>query len=45
MNADRFTTRSRDALEAAIALAGERRNPQAGPEHALAALLEQPALA
>ena len=42
MNADRFTTRSRDALEAAIALAGERRNPQAGPEHALAALLEQP---
>jgi ATP-dependent Clp protease ATP-binding subunit ClpB len=41
MNADRFTTRTREALEAAIALAGTRRNPQAGPEHALAALLEQ----
>ena len=41
MNADRFTTRTREALEAAIALAGARRNPQAGPEHVLAALLEQ----
>ena len=42
MNADRFTTRTREALEAAIASAGARRNPQAGPEHVLAALLEQP---
>ncbi len=41
MNADRFTTRTREALKAAIALAAARRNPQAGPEHALAALLEQ----
>jgi len=41
MNVERFTTRTREALEAAIALAGTRRNPQAGPEHALAALLEQ----
>ncbi len=41
MNADRFTTRTREALESAIALAAERRNPQTGPEHLLAALLEQ----
>jgi ATP-dependent Clp protease ATP-binding subunit ClpB len=41
MNADRFTTRTREAIEAAIALAAERRHPQAGPEHVLAALLEQ----
>ncbi len=41
MNVERCTTRTREALEAAIALAGTRRNPQAGPEHALAALLEQ----
>ena len=41
MNADRFTTRTRQALEAAIALAASRRNPQTVPEHALAALLEQ----
>jgi ATP-dependent Clp protease ATP-binding subunit ClpB len=42
MNADRFTTRTREALEASIELAGARRNPQAAPEHLLAALLEQP---
>ena len=41
MNADRFTMRTREAFEAAIALAGARGNPQAGPEHVLAALLEQ----
>ncbi len=41
MNADRFTTRTREALETAIALAAERRNPQTSPEHVLAALLEQ----
>jgi ATP-dependent Clp protease ATP-binding subunit ClpB len=41
MNADRFTTRTREALEAAITLARARRNPEAGPAHLLAALLDQ----
>ncbi|MBA2349529.1 MAG: AAA family ATPase [Solirubrobacterales bacterium] len=41
MNADRFTTRSREAIETALSLAGERRHPQAAPEHLLLALVEQ----
>src|SRR5215218_4832296 len=41
MNVDRFTTKSRQALEAAIALAAARNHPEAAPEHLLAVLLEQ----
>ncbi len=41
MQADRFTIKSQEALEAAQRLAGERRNPQTRPEHLLAVLLEQ----
>src|ERR1700722_10823584 len=42
MQADRFTIKSQEALEAAQRLAAERRNPQTRPEHLLAVLLEQP---
>src|ERR1700761_3601655 len=41
MQADRFTIKSQEALEAAQRLAEERRNPQTKPEHLLAVLLEQ----
>jgi ATP-dependent Clp protease ATP-binding subunit ClpB len=41
MQADRFTIKSQEALEAAHRLAAERRNPQTLPEHLLAVLLEQ----
>jgi ATP-dependent Clp protease ATP-binding subunit ClpB len=41
MQADRFTIKSQEALEAAQRLAQERRNPQTRPEHLLAVLLEQ----
>src|SRR5688500_8168285 len=41
MQPDRFTIKTREALEAALALAVSRGNPQAGPEHLLAVLLEQ----
>src|ERR1700761_4637593 len=41
MNADRFTIKSQEALQAAQRLAEERRNPQTRPEHLLAVLLEQ----
>jgi ATP-dependent Clp protease ATP-binding subunit ClpB len=41
MQADRFTIKSQEALEAAHRLAAERRNPQTRPEHLLAVLLEQ----
>ena len=41
MQADRFTIKSQEALEAATRLASERRNPQTRPEHLLAVLLEQ----
>jgi ATP-dependent Clp protease ATP-binding subunit ClpB len=41
MQADRFTIKSQEALEAAQRLAAERRNPQTRPEHLLAVLLEQ----
>ncbi len=42
MQPDRFTIKSREALEAARRLADERRNPQTTPEHLLGVLLEQP---
>jgi ATP-dependent Clp protease ATP-binding subunit ClpB len=42
MNADRFTHKSQEALQAAISLAAGRHNAEAAPEHLLAALLEQP---
>jgi ATP-dependent Clp protease ATP-binding subunit ClpB len=41
MQPDRFTIKSQEALQAAQALADERRNPQTTPEHLLAVLLEQ----
>src|SRR3954447_23404549 len=41
MNIDRFTTKSRAALEAASALAAARNHTEATPEHMLAVLLEQ----
>jgi ATP-dependent Clp protease ATP-binding subunit ClpB len=41
MNADRFTIKSQEALQAATTLAEDRRNPQVTPEHLLAVLLEQ----
>jgi ATP-dependent Clp protease ATP-binding subunit ClpB len=41
MQPDKFTIKSREALEAAQRLADERRNPQTTPEHLLAVLLEQ----
>src|SRR3954447_26010788 len=41
MNLDRFTTKSRAAVEAASALAAARNYPEASPEHLLAMLLEQ----
>ncbi len=41
MHPDRFTIKSREALEAAQRLADERRNPQTTPPHLLAVLLEQ----
>ena len=42
MQSDRFTIKSQEALQAAQALADQRRNPQTRPEHLLAVLLEQP---
>jgi ATP-dependent Clp protease ATP-binding subunit ClpB len=42
MNADRFTIKSQEALQAAISLAAARRHSQVQPEHLLAVLLEQP---
>src|SRR3954464_14983440 len=41
MQADRFTIKSQEALNAAQRLAGARRNPQVAPQHLLLALLEQ----
>src|ERR1700743_2733457 len=42
MQADRFTIKSQEALQAAIALAASRNNTETQPEHLLLALLEQP---
>jgi ATP-dependent Clp protease ATP-binding subunit ClpB len=41
MNADRFTIKSQEALQAALGLAASRKNSQVQPEHLLAVLLEQ----
>src|ERR1700754_1577517 len=42
MQADRFTIKSQEALQAATALAASRTNTETQPEHLLLALLEQP---
>jgi ATP-dependent Clp protease ATP-binding subunit ClpB len=42
MQADRFTIKSQEALQAAIALRGRRNHTETQPEHLLLALLEQP---
>jgi ATP-dependent Clp protease ATP-binding subunit ClpB len=42
MQADRFTIKSQEALQAAIALAAARHHTETQPEHLLLALLEQP---
>ncbi len=41
MNADRFTIKSQEAIQAAAQLAAARRNPQVNSNHLLAVLLEQ----
>ena len=41
MNADRFTVKTQEAVQAAVSLAAQHRNPQALPLHLLAALLDQ----
>ncbi|MFL5842013.1 MAG: ATP-dependent chaperone ClpB [Thermoleophilaceae bacterium] len=41
MNADRFTIKSQEAIQAASELAAARRNPQVNSNHLLLALLEQ----
>ncbi len=42
MQADRFTIKSQEALQAAIAVAAARNHTETQPEHLLIALLEQP---
>src|SRR6478609_5740372 len=41
MKYDQFTIKSQEAIQAAIQLAAQRRNPQVNPNHLLAVLLEQ----
>src|SRR3954471_25081613 len=41
MQADRFTIKSQEAIQAAMQLAAQRRNPQVNANHLLAVLLEQ----
>jgi ATP-dependent Clp protease ATP-binding subunit ClpB len=41
MQADRFTIKTREAVQDAISLAARHQNPQATPEHLLSALLTQ----
>jgi ATP-dependent Clp protease ATP-binding subunit ClpB len=41
MQPDRLTIKTQEAIQAALQLASERRNPQATPEHLLAVLLSQ----
>jgi ATP-dependent Clp protease ATP-binding subunit ClpB len=41
MNADRFTIKSQEAIQAALELARQRRNPQVNSNHLLLSLLEQ----
>src|SRR6478736_4882091 len=43
MQADRFTIKSQEALQAATAVAAARQHTEVQPEHLLVALLEQPA--
>ena len=45
MNPDRFTVKTQEAVQAAVSLAAQHRNPQALPVHLLAALLDQEASA
>jgi ATP-dependent Clp protease ATP-binding subunit ClpB len=42
MQADRFTVKSQEAIQAALELARGHRNPEAAPPHLLVALLDQP---
>ncbi len=42
MQADRFTVKSQEAIQAALELARSHRNPEAAPPHLLVALLDQP---
>jgi ATP-dependent Clp protease ATP-binding subunit ClpB len=42
MQADRFTIKSQEALQAAVAIAAGRHHTETQPEHLLLALLEQP---
>src|SRR6187431_1107591 len=42
MQADKFTIKSQEALQAAIAVAAARQHTEVQPEHLLVALLEQP---
>jgi ATP-dependent Clp protease ATP-binding subunit ClpB len=42
MQADRFTVKSQEAVQAALELARSHRNPEAAPPHLLVALLDQP---
>jgi ATP-dependent Clp protease ATP-binding subunit ClpB len=41
MQPDRLTIKTQEAVQAAVSLAHQRRNPQATPEHLLLAMLEQ----
>src|SRR5262245_30272822 len=41
MRMDRLTTKSQEALQAAVGLASRRGNPEVIPEHLLVAILEQ----
>ncbi|MEA2496511.1 MAG: ATP-dependent Clp protease ATP-binding subunit ClpB, partial [Thermoleophilaceae bacterium] len=41
LNADRFTIKSQEAIQAALQLAAQRRNPQVNSNHLLLVLLEQ----
>src|SRR3954454_4925690 len=41
MQLDRFTTKSQEAIQAALSLAAERRHTETQPEHLLSVLLEQ----
>jgi ATP-dependent Clp protease ATP-binding subunit ClpB len=41
MQPDRLTIKTQEAVQAAVSLAHQRRNPQATPEHLLLALLDQ----
>src|SRR5919202_2510381 len=42
MQLDRFTTKSQEAIQAAMSLAATRRHTEVQPEHLLSVLLEQP---